>query len=447
MNRRILAFQNAPEHFHGQRQVAGMNHRRERFAQPVGARKSADGLDGGIHRGERAVRRDGKNRISGVVNETAVAFLGLAHLAFRALALGDVFVRHDHAHRPAAAKAGDAHEKPAFLVRAVARIFQLKFFALPGDDGADAVGHRRRLLGEIAGGGIADFQIIVTNAVAVPKIVLAGKTVPRGVDFDDRPVLVENRDVGGERIKRGAQKALRFQQCAGCPFALCDVLYLGDEVKRLSLGITDERDIQQNRDELSARVDVAFLHLVGTGFTGEQAAHAFQIGGKVVGMCDVLKSACQQLGFGVADQRAGRTIDFEPATFGRDQGHADGCKLECAGEAFLAFTQHFFRALVFVHLRLQHAVGQLQFLRPLVQPRQRFRQLRAAAARGQQHEHECAKGHQAVRDSKYDGGVPDRAEAGKRRIGLCAGKLVAEFFQGVRGGIHALRLRRDVMVH
>ena len=98
-------------------------------------------------------------------------------------------------------------------------------------------------------------------------------------------------------------------------------------------------------------------------------------------------------------------------------------------------------------LPLKRAVGQLQFLRPLVQPRQRFRQLRATAARGQQHEHECAKGYQAVHDSKYDGGVPDRAEAGKRRIGLCAGKLVAEFFQGVRGGIHALRLRRDVMVH
>ena len=64
-------------------------------------------------------------------------------------------------------------------------------------------------------------------------------------------------------------------------------------------------------------------------------------------------------------------------------------------------------------LPLQRIVGLLQFMRPLVKPRQRLSQLRVAAAGGEQHEHERAKSDHAVRDAKQDSGVLDRAEAGK----------------------------------
>ena len=123
---------------------------------------------------------------------------------------------------------------------------------------------------------------------------------------------------------------------------------------------------------MSARVDVAFLHLVETDFPGKQAAYTIQIGGEVVGMGDLLKSAGEQFGLGVADENADRAVDLEPAAIERDQRHADGGKLKRVGEAFLAFAQHFFRALVFVHFRLKRAVGLPQFLRPLVEPRQRL---------------------------------------------------------------------------
>src|SRR6267154_2176938 len=59
-------------------------------------------------------------------------------------------------------------------------------------------------------------------------------------------------------------------------------------------------------------------------------------------MGDVLKSAGEQLGFGIADQSADGAVDLEPVSVGRNQGHADGRILKCAGKTLLAFAQRLF---------------------------------------------------------------------------------------------------------
>ena len=128
------------------------------------------------------------------------------------------------------------------------------------------------------------------------------------------------------------------------PLALGDVLYLRDEVAWPVLAIADQRYIQQNRDQMSARVDVAFLHLVGANLTGDHPAHILQIAFEILRMGDVLEGTREQFRFRIADQIAERPVDFEPSTFGRHQSHADARLLERIREAFFTFAQCLLRA-------------------------------------------------------------------------------------------------------
>jgi hypothetical protein len=124
--------------------------------------------------------------------------------------LGNLCVGHDNLDRSRTAEAGDPHNKPALLLRTVARVFRVKFTALSSHDLTDAAGHRRCSFGEIADSRLADLQVIFAHAVPLASIViLDGKAIPWRVDSEDCTVLIENCDVGSEGVECGLQEAIR----------------------------------------------------------------------------------------------------------------------------------------------------------------------------------------------------------------------------------------------
>jgi hypothetical protein len=87
----------------------------------------------------------------------------------------DVFMAHDNAHRAGCGCPGDAHVKPALLVRAAAIVFHGKFFAFAGDYFMDPFGHQ----GRFVSGLFADFEVVDAQRVRpYADLVAFGKAFP-----------------------------------------------------------------------------------------------------------------------------------------------------------------------------------------------------------------------------------------------------------------------------
>ena len=194
MNWRLLALQNAMKHFPGQRQVIGMNHGREGLAYPIGARKSRHGLDGGIQRGECAVRRDREDRVSGVVKEAAILLLGLTHQAFRPFAPGDVLFDGDVTgdHTVVVPQRGDRH----IFVEEVAVLAAIGQFPAPDLTGGNC-------LPQVAIERLVLFPAFKEARVLSDNFLrgVAGQGREGGVNRLDRAGVVGNHDGIGNRVR------------------------------------------------------------------------------------------------------------------------------------------------------------------------------------------------------------------------------------------------------
>ena len=123
------------------------------------------------------------------------------------LALSDIFVRHEHPGRPPALKPREPRHKPALLVQSMAGVLPREFRALAGQDGPNAESHLRSAFRGSTGRRVTDAQVIVAHAMAVVvKTIRARKVIPGGIYFDDGSVLIQNRNMGRSRVKRGLQE-------------------------------------------------------------------------------------------------------------------------------------------------------------------------------------------------------------------------------------------------
>ena len=160
------------------------------------------GIDEGITAGGVFAENPGGQ----VLHQRMVKRLRIQQQLLGPFAVADVFMRHHHPQPALADEPGHPDNEPALLMRAVARIFQAKLAGLSGQDSANAARHGGGG-GTPVGHGVADFEVVLAHAVVVAlKFVLASKPVPGGVDFQDRPLLIQNRDMRGKRIERGFQE-------------------------------------------------------------------------------------------------------------------------------------------------------------------------------------------------------------------------------------------------
>ena len=92
-------------------------------------------------------------------------------------------------------------------------------------------------------------------------------------------------------------------------------------------------------------MEVPFFHLVGVDLSCQQLMYVQEIYLQVVRMGNILKRLLQQLGFGIAKQRAQCPVDSGPASFGGYQRHPDRRVFERTTKPLFAFAKQLFRPL------------------------------------------------------------------------------------------------------
>ncbi len=121
--------------------------------------------------------------------------------------------------------------------------------------------------------------------------------------------------------------------------ALSDVLRLRNKIEWRSLGIAHGRHTELDVHDVAVLVEIALFQLVRLAFPGRQLCQQLQVGGKVVGMCDVGDVQLQQFIFAIAKHLAYRSVDAHEVAIRMGQCHADRGMLERTEEALFAFVQ------------------------------------------------------------------------------------------------------------
>ena len=123
-----------------------------------------------------------------------------------------------------------------------------------------------------------------------------------------------------------------FHQTGFRLFAGADVLNLSDEVTSLAPDVVRQRGRQQDPDDVPFLMEVSLLLLIMRDGSFEHLANEFRVGTPVFRVSNGLKRRRQQLLGRIAHDPAERWIHAQPTPVRRDQGHADGRKLESAPE-------------------------------------------------------------------------------------------------------------------
>ena len=167
------------------------------------------------------------------------------------------------------------------------------------------------------------------------------------------------------------------------PFALRDVLDLADEMERLAVASSDERDGDERPEIVAEPVAVPLLDLVGADLTVQQRLDDVAVQAEVVGVRDVPPRHGAQLVRRTPHELAERVVDLEKAAVQADDGHADRGRLERRPEPLLALEQRLLRtpALAEVADEAEHP-GRLSILQ---QEHGRDLDRHAASVAGQEH--------------------------------------------------------------
>ena len=152
------------------------------------------------------------------------------------------------------------------------------------------------------------------------------------VDQQVTAVLVLQKDDGGRVVDDVLQALSALPQFPLRLLACGDVLELRDQVERLVVGISHQRDRHQRPQRMAVGVAKALLDLVLRDVVGEHPPHVVQLRFDVVGMNDRLEVGADEVRFGEARYLAERAVDPQeapgPLAVDSNDGHTDRCLLE-----------------------------------------------------------------------------------------------------------------------
>ena len=140
------------------------------------------------------------------------------------------------------------------------------------------------------------------------------------------------------RIEREGQTPFTVFQSGFCSFPFCDVLYLNDVIERCALSSTKNRHAELDIDDRTVLADVTPVELISGNLPTSELTCKREVRIKIIGMGDRLERQRRQLGGGVADDFAERTIDTDETPIERDQCHPDGRFIDREPESLLGIA-------------------------------------------------------------------------------------------------------------
>src|SRR5215212_9305608 len=146
--------------------------------------------------------------------------------------------------------------------------------------------------------------------------------------------IVYRVNVGDGRylFHQGAVALLRSPDLLLCPFAVTNVLDLGDKVQRIAFFILHHRDAQEGPHYVAILVHVTLLDLVGAHLPSQYPAKVVEIRIEVVGVGYVLEGLLKQLFFWVAEYLAQGSVRPKEAPVCPHQRHPNGGVVEGSPE-------------------------------------------------------------------------------------------------------------------
>ncbi len=280
----------------------------------------------GVDEGAATVPVDPVDPFSGRLKELLVTVRQTGEFLLGQLAVGDVLVGYDRTGRPFPGETRDPADEPAPFVRGVARVLQLERVLVASKDRPDAGGELGRVLRVAGGGPVADLQVIRPDSHAgrADRAVRLRERLPGAVDGDDRSLLVQDRDTGGQCVHDVAREPFRLLQRLFDLFPPGDVTNVAGEER--GAGVGDPGDGELDRELPPVRVQAGQLDplpedrsLAGS----EVPVHAPSVSVAERGWHDELvHRPADRLGARVPERALGRRVPLDDPPVGVDDDDA-----------------------------------------------------------------------------------------------------------------------------
>jgi len=171
-----------------------------------------------------------------VSKEQPKAVLPSEDLLLRQGAGGDIVVDHHDAPRPYAGDGGHLQGEPSLFRRGVAGILQRERRYPPAQHLADPAGDApRQLIARRSGRGAGGDVVLADERSGVHEAVVGAEPPPGRVDGQDHALVVEDRDMLGQGVERGAGAL------CGCAQAALGRLHLGEGLVAQDAGCAPAR--------------------------------------------------------------------------------------------------------------------------------------------------------------------------------------------------------------